>query len=57
MYTNGEEKYNSHEFSKLRDDHGISENPLMNKAVERLGQTLHTMANTILKNFDFEFSY
>lgn len=61
--TDGGGEYDSHEFTKFRDEHRIiwepivPGNPQMNGTAERLGQTLHKMASTMLKDSGFELRY
>lgn len=56
-------EYDSHEFTRFRDEHEIiwepivPGNPQMNGTAEQLGQTLHKMASTMLKNSGFELRY
>ena len=56
-------EYNSHEFTKFRDKHGIvwgpiiPGNPQTNGVTERLGQTLYKMASTMLKDSRFDLRY
>lgn len=63
LRSDGGGEYDSHEFTKFRDEHGIvwepivPGNPQMNGAAERLGQTLHKMASTMLKDSGFNLRY
>ncbi len=56
-------EYDSHDFTKFRDECGIiwepivPGNPEMNGSAERFGQTLHKMASTMLKDSGFELRY
>ncbi len=63
LRTDGGGEYNSKAFAQFRDEKGIIWEPiipgnlLMNSVAERLGQTLHRMANAILTDSGFSIRY
>ena len=63
LRSDGEKEYDSHEFTKFRNEHGIvwkpivPRNPQINGAAQYLGQTLYKIASTMLKNFGFDLRY
>ena len=63
LRTDGGREYDSHEFTKFWDEHGIiwkpivPGNPQINGTAEQLGQNLHKMASIMLKDSGFELRY